>query len=276
MKPTPVYQFNSKGLMLDSFPSIIKASDSLGIHISCISMSAKYSTFYKKKWYFSFSLNFKPKPLKKKKKKYHPPVYCFNSNFKHVATFTSVKDASNLTHVPISLIFNSIYREYFCHKQFYFSFNKKFTPKEKKHNCNPALRKIKTPLPKKEKKKIYQFDVNGKLINSFTDIKQASIDTSINLLTLYNARSGHHLVNGDFYFSDDINFGKIISATTDTYYLFNRQGLLIDTQKSLKVIAKKYEVNKSHLGTYINDGNFCHKKFYISRSEDFGKSIIQK
>ena len=127
-------------------------------------------------------------------------------------------------------------------------------------NCSPIAKnstgciRSKETLEKYFYKKVSQYSKNGDFIKSFSSMKEASIETNTDYITLSNACNGKTRLANGFQWrngENEENIGKVKSKRETTVYQYDLNGNFTKEWNSLKEISKFLNKNSPPIATVL-------------------------
>lgn len=125
---------------------------------------------------------------------------------------------------------------------------------------------------------LYQFDLSGKLLNSFNSIKEAAEKSNIHELNLISAYKFKKSCN-NFYWSDksEINIYEFKLVTQEKeIYCFDLSGNLIKSYKNLGEASIDFDVSRESIKNSINKMTLVNKHYFSYNSTFTLKLDINK
>lgn len=87
---------------------------------------------------------------------------------------------------------------------------------------------------------IYQFDLNGFLINTYPNAKRASLELGVDKMYIYQACIHKTFVKKQYYLS----YQNVLIKTIKKVYQYTEDNILVDIYKNPIEASKKIDVNK--------------------------------
>ncbi len=195
-----ISQYSIKGRRLNSFPNMAEAARQTGVHVVSIASAAKGKTLTGGgfAWAFGNSSRFEILPLMKARKeahrnKYGQKVSQYDFSGNKIAQFPSLQHAEEVTGISTQQIGMVLKGAYKSAKGFYW---KKGYGKTKIDLSEHTWGKKSMALT--QSRKVKQFSLNGKYIQTFQSVKDAARHAQVHLSSISGALNGRQKSSGGF------------------------------------------------------------------------------
>ena len=114
--------------------------------------------------------------------------------------------------------------------------------------------------------KIYQFDLNGKLVKEWNDIYEVSDFLETWKQSIYSAiRNKSRLYNYYWSFNSSIDVSQFSNPNNNRkVFKYNLDGKCIEIYDTVGEAAKSNNIQPGHVITYVKNGSLINKSFYLS------------
>ena len=172
--------------------------------------------------------------------------YTIDGNF--INEFKSASHAETYTTIDSSRILKCCHNKAISSGKFRWSF-------EKLEKLEPIVIDYSKYIPHIAKRNVYQFDLNGKILNMFLSIKEASEKTSTSVDLIRHCISGQSKTTHKLYqWSYEENKEKIVlKGRGMNVYKYNKDGLLLEEFTSIKDAVENTNITRNSLTNYLKN-----------------------
>ena len=172
--------------------------------------------------------------------------YTIDGDF--INEFKSASHAETYTTIDSSRILKCCHNKAISSGKFRWSF-------EKLEKLEPIVIDYSKYIPHIAKRNVYQFDLNGKILNMFLSIKEASEKTSTSVDLIRHCISGQSKTTHKLYqWSYEENKEKIVlKGRGMNVYKYNKDGLLLEEFTSIKDAVENTNITRNSLTNYLKN-----------------------